>query len=70
MNNSTSCFVSASKKICCRCGEIYGVTPAGKHSQVEECNYHFGQVLSHKSKFLVVLFLLFGELVPKWLKVE
>ncbi|ELK15803.1 RNA exonuclease 1 like protein [Pteropus alecto] len=38
----------SSKKICCRCGEIYGVTLAGKHSQVEECNYHFGQVLSHK----------------------
>nr|XP_012619840.1 RNA exonuclease 1 homolog isoform X2 [Microcebus murinus] len=38
----------ASKKICCRCGKIYGVTSSGKHSRVEECNYHFGQVLSHK----------------------
>ncbi|XP_045418077.1 RNA exonuclease 1 homolog [Lemur catta] len=38
----------ASKKICCRCGKIYGVTSSGKHSRVEECNYHFGRVLSHK----------------------
>ena len=34
--------------MCCRCGKIYGVTSAGKHSRVEECHYHFGQVLSHK----------------------
>uniref|UniRef100_H0XTK9 Exonuclease domain-containing protein n=1 Tax=Otolemur garnettii TaxID=30611 RepID=H0XTK9_OTOGA len=38
----------ASKKICCRCGKIYGVTSSGKHSRIEECNYHFGRVLSHK----------------------
>nr|XP_008249094.2 RNA exonuclease 1 homolog isoform X1 [Oryctolagus cuniculus] len=38
----------ASKKICCRCGKIYDVTPSGKHSRVEECYYHFGQVRSHK----------------------
>ncbi|XP_037654334.1 RNA exonuclease 1 homolog isoform X2 [Choloepus didactylus] len=38
----------ASKKICCRCGKIYGVTPSGKHIRIEECNYHFGRVLGHK----------------------
>ncbi|XP_043422733.1 putative exonuclease GOR [Prionailurus bengalensis] len=37
-----------SRKICCRCGKIYGVTPAGKHSRVEECYYHFGRVLTQK----------------------
>nr|XP_035962264.1 RNA exonuclease 1 homolog [Halichoerus grypus] len=37
-----------SRKICCRCGKMYGVTPAGKHCRVEECNYHFGPMLSHK----------------------
>ncbi|KAF0879719.1 REXO1 exonuclease, partial [Crocuta crocuta] len=37
-----------SKKVCCRCGKTYGVTPAGKHSRVEECYYHFGRVLTHK----------------------
>uniref|UniRef100_A0A8I3P7F8 RNA exonuclease 6 (putative) n=1 Tax=Canis lupus familiaris TaxID=9615 RepID=A0A8I3P7F8_CANLF len=37
-----------SRKICCRCGKIYGVTSTGKHCRVEECNYHFGPVLSHK----------------------
>ncbi|CAD7687705.1 unnamed protein product [Nyctereutes procyonoides] len=37
-----------SRKICCRCGKIYGVTSTGKHSRVEECNYHFGPVLSRK----------------------
>ncbi|XP_073737427.1 RNA exonuclease 1 homolog [Callorhinus ursinus] len=37
-----------SRKICCRCGKIHGVTPTGKHSRVEECNYHLGPVLSHK----------------------
>ncbi|XP_036711596.1 uncharacterized protein LOC118897004 [Balaenoptera musculus] len=26
----------ASRKMCCRCGKIYGVTPAGKHSSIEE----------------------------------
>ncbi|XP_029057944.1 RNA exonuclease 1 homolog [Monodon monoceros] len=31
--------------MCCRCGKIYGVTPAGKHSSVEECHYHFGRLL-------------------------
>ncbi|XP_034519882.1 RNA exonuclease 1 homolog [Ailuropoda melanoleuca] len=45
----TKALVNAtSRKICCRCGKIYGVTPAGKHSRVEECNYHFGPVLRHK----------------------
>ncbi|KAI5942167.1 RNA exonuclease 1 [Manis javanica] len=38
----------ASKKICCRCGEIYGVTPTGKYSRVQECNYHSGPVLCLK----------------------
>ncbi|XP_035579368.1 RNA exonuclease 1 homolog [Zalophus californianus] len=37
-----------SRKICCRCGKIRGVMPTGKHSRVEECNYHLGPVLSHK----------------------
>ncbi|XP_066897489.1 MOB kinase activator 3B isoform X2 [Kogia breviceps] len=35
----------ASRKMCCRCGKIYGVTPAGKHSSKEECHYHFGRLL-------------------------
>ena len=56
MNNFTSYFVLASRKICCRCGKIYGVTSTGKHCRVEECNYHFGPVLSHKGKCLVVVF--------------
>ncbi|XP_007177058.2 uncharacterized protein LOC103015293 isoform X1 [Balaenoptera acutorostrata] len=34
----------ASRKMCCRCGKIYGVTPAGKHSSREECHYHFGRL--------------------------
>ncbi|XP_049566986.1 uncharacterized protein LOC101276190 [Orcinus orca] len=34
----------ASRRMCCRCGKIYGVTPAGKHSSVEECHYHFGRL--------------------------
>nr|XP_045374719.1 RNA exonuclease 1 homolog isoform X1 [Camelus bactrianus] len=46
MNNSY--FVLASKKIYCRCRKIYGVTPAGKHSGVEEHHYHSGQAFSHK----------------------
>ncbi|XP_066897491.1 MOB kinase activator 3B isoform X4 [Kogia breviceps] len=39
---------NASRKMCCRCGKIYGVTPAGKHSSKEECHYHFGRLVSHK----------------------
>lgn len=65
MNNFTSYFVLASKKICCRCGKIYGVTPTGRHSRVEECYYHFGRVLTHKGKCLVVLFRLFDKPVPE-----
>ncbi|MXQ89803.1 hypothetical protein E5288_WYG020526 [Bos mutus] len=37
-----------SRKTCCRCGKIYGVTSTGRHSRTEECHYHFGRVLSHK----------------------
>ncbi|XP_008568131.1 PREDICTED: uncharacterized protein LOC103588262 isoform X4 [Galeopterus variegatus] len=44
----TKTLVNDASKICCRCGKIYGLTPSGQHSWVEECNYHFGQVLSHK----------------------
>ncbi|XP_055435671.1 uncharacterized protein LOC129650915 [Bubalus kerabau] len=44
-NNSP---VLASRKTCCRCGKIYGVTSPGRHSRTEECHYHFGRVLSHK----------------------
>uniref|UniRef100_A0A5F9D1D5 RNA exonuclease 1 homolog-like domain-containing protein n=1 Tax=Oryctolagus cuniculus TaxID=9986 RepID=A0A5F9D1D5_RABIT len=51
----------ASKKICCRCGKIYDVTPSGKHSRVEECYYHFGQVRSHKGKCSGVVFHLSGK---------
>ncbi|XP_074850813.1 RNA exonuclease 1 homolog [Carettochelys insculpta] len=38
----------ASKRVCCRCGEIYTVTASGKHIRKEECNYHSGRVLRHK----------------------
>ncbi|KAJ8791092.1 hypothetical protein J1605_020893 [Eschrichtius robustus] len=30
--------------MCCRCGKIYGMTPAGKHSSREECHYHLGRL--------------------------
>ncbi|XP_057576640.1 RNA exonuclease 1 homolog [Hippopotamus amphibius kiboko] len=40
----------ASRRTCCRCGKIYGVTPTGK--QTGECHYHFGRVLSHKGQVL------------------
>lgn len=65
MNNSTSCSVLASRKMCCRCGKICGVTPAGKHSSVEECHYHFGRLVSPKGRYLVVPFHLLEEPVPK-----
>ncbi|XP_058421907.1 RNA exonuclease 1 homolog [Diceros bicornis minor] len=63
----------ASKKICLRCGKIYDVTSGGRHGSGEECNYHFGGVLSQKGKYLVVLFHLFDTPVPqlfreKWSK--
>ncbi|XP_005660112.2 RNA exonuclease 1 homolog isoform X2 [Sus scrofa] len=49
LNPGTTTLVNdPSKKMCCRCGKIYGVTPEGKHSSVEECNYHFGRLLSQK----------------------
>ncbi|XP_067409277.1 RNA exonuclease 1 homolog isoform X2 [Emydura macquarii macquarii] len=38
----------ASKRVCCRCGEIYTVTASGKHIRKEECNYHSGRVLRQK----------------------
>ncbi|XP_042099438.1 putative exonuclease GOR [Ovis aries] len=38
-----------SRKTCCRCGKVYGVTSTGRHSRTEECHYHFGRVLSHKA---------------------
>ncbi|XP_032491231.1 uncharacterized protein LOC116755618 isoform X5 [Phocoena sinus] len=56
---------NASRKMCCRCGKICGVTPAGKHSSVEECHYHFGRLVSHKGRYLVVPFHLLEEPVPK-----
>ncbi|KAJ6669517.1 hypothetical protein lerEdw1_000065 [Lerista edwardsae] len=37
-----------SKRVCCRCGEIYTVTSSGKHVRKEECNYHSGRVVRHK----------------------
>ncbi|XP_044284057.1 RNA exonuclease 1 homolog [Varanus komodoensis] len=37
-----------SKRVCCRCGEIYAVTSSGRHARKEECNYHSGKVLQHK----------------------
>uniref|UniRef100_A0A8C4WEI1 Exonuclease domain-containing protein n=1 Tax=Gopherus evgoodei TaxID=1825980 RepID=A0A8C4WEI1_9SAUR len=39
---------NASKRVCCRCGEIYTVTASGKHIRKEECNYHSGRVLKQK----------------------
>ncbi|XP_031532906.2 putative exonuclease GOR isoform X3 [Vicugna pacos] len=54
----------ASKKIYCRCRKIYGMTPAGKHSGVEEHHYHSGQAFSHKGKYLVVRFHLCDQPVP------
>uniref|UniRef100_A0A8C8VI68 Exonuclease domain-containing protein n=1 Tax=Pelusios castaneus TaxID=367368 RepID=A0A8C8VI68_9SAUR len=38
----------SSKRVCCRCGEIYTVTASGKHVRKEECNYHSGRVLRQK----------------------
>ncbi|XP_047625178.1 RNA exonuclease 1 homolog [Phacochoerus africanus] len=67
---TTTLVNDPSKKMCCRCGKIYGVTPEGKHSSVEECNYHFGRLLSQKGTYLVVLFHLFDEPVPKQLREE
>ncbi|XP_059745338.1 uncharacterized protein [Bos taurus] len=43
-----TCVNDPSRKTCCRCGKIYGVTSTGRHSRTEECHYHFGRVLSHK----------------------
>ncbi|XP_057687868.1 RNA exonuclease 1 homolog isoform X2 [Corythoichthys intestinalis] len=31
------------KRICCRCGAMYSVNRAGKHTRMEECNYHYGK---------------------------
>ncbi|XP_053726994.1 exonuclease GOR-like isoform X1 [Synchiropus splendidus] len=31
------------KKICCRCGATYSVSPTGRHVRKEECNYHPGR---------------------------
>uniref|UniRef100_A0A674KJ31 Exonuclease domain-containing protein n=1 Tax=Terrapene triunguis TaxID=2587831 RepID=A0A674KJ31_9SAUR len=39
---------ATSKRVCCRCGEIYTVTASGKHIRKEECNYHSGRVLRQK----------------------
>ncbi|XP_053887266.1 RNA exonuclease 1 homolog isoform X1 [Malaclemys terrapin pileata] len=48
-NGITKTAVSdASKRLCCRCGEIYTVTASGKHIRKEECNYHSGRVLRQK----------------------
>uniref|UniRef100_A0A8C0H537 Exonuclease domain-containing protein n=1 Tax=Chelonoidis abingdonii TaxID=106734 RepID=A0A8C0H537_CHEAB len=48
-NGITKTAVSdASKRVCCRCGEIYTVTASGKHIRKEECNYHSGRVLKQK----------------------
>ncbi|XP_028567485.2 RNA exonuclease 1 homolog isoform X1 [Podarcis muralis] len=38
----------SSRRICCRCGEIYTVTSSGRHVRKEECSYHSGRVLRHK----------------------
>ncbi|KAG8595476.1 hypothetical protein GDO81_001530 [Engystomops pustulosus] len=38
----------ALRRVCCRCGETYSVTPQGKHLRKEECTYHSGKVLRHK----------------------
>ncbi|TWW60255.1 RNA exonuclease 1 -like protein [Takifugu flavidus] len=29
------------KRICCRCGATYSVSPTGKHTRKEECTYHY-----------------------------
>ena len=58
----------ASRKTCCRCGKVYGVTSTGRHSRTEECHYHFGRVLSHKGEYLVVLFHLFDK--PSWCQIS
>ncbi|XP_044135700.1 RNA exonuclease 1 homolog [Bufo gargarizans] len=38
----------ALRRVCCRCGESYSVTPQGRHVRKEECTYHSGKVLKHK----------------------
>ncbi|XP_023659529.2 RNA exonuclease 1 homolog isoform X2 [Paramormyrops kingsleyae] len=36
------------KRICCRCGATYSVSPSGIHTRKEECNYHSGKVVQNK----------------------
>ncbi|XP_048850082.1 RNA exonuclease 1 homolog isoform X2 [Brienomyrus brachyistius] len=36
------------KRICCRCGATYSVSPSGTHTRKEECNYHSGKVVQNK----------------------
>ncbi|XP_008304339.1 uncharacterized protein LOC103375798 [Stegastes partitus] len=36
------------KRICCRCGATYSVSPTGKHIRKEECNYHYGKAVTKR----------------------
>ncbi|XP_048360344.1 RNA exonuclease 1 homolog [Sphaerodactylus townsendi] len=38
----------SSRRVCCRCGEMYRVSSSGNHVRKEECNYHSGRILRHK----------------------
>ncbi|KAM9821978.1 RNA exonuclease 1 homolog isoform 2-T2 [Syngnathus typhle] len=36
------------KRMCCRCGATYSVNKEGKHTRMEECNYHYGKGVEKK----------------------
>lgn len=44
-------LVKALKRICCRCGATYSVSPTGKHIRKEECTYHYGKGITEKGKY-------------------
>lgn len=44
-------LVKALKRICCRCGATYSVSPTGKHIRKEECTYHYGKGITKKGKY-------------------
>ncbi|XP_038625892.1 RNA exonuclease 1 homolog isoform X2 [Tachyglossus aculeatus] len=44
------------RRLCCRCGKIYSVTPSGSHVQKAECSYHFGKMLRYEAGGLETLY--------------
>lgn len=37
------------KRICCRCGKEFRVTPSGQYLQKEDCSHHFGRAFKRRS---------------------